>query len=400
MSVEYFRKKQLNLQNEISLDFIRTDYWSEIASKERLVGLIGHRGAGKTTLLLQYLKSEYVIMDTLYISADDIIMSETTIYQLVDEFYSMNGKIIVIDEIHKYKNWSQELKNIYDSFPKLKIRFSGSSMLNILHEQYDLSRRAYIVKMNELSFREYLEFKHKVKLKSFNLNEILSNSIKISNDLVSKYNYIFPEFREYLKIGGYPYFIETPQHFSSKLFNSIQKIIYEDIPSLNKIEYSHLSFFQKIIYRVAGSIVPFKVNIALISREIGISQPTLYTYMDILGKSGIFSPIRKYSKKISKKPDKLYFRNTNILHTFANELGFEIDPGTYRETFFVNCFDGGIFYSDIGDFRVRDNLFEVGGKNKNFKQLENSENSYLVIDTDITVNPRKIPLWLFGFLSE
>ena len=180
MSVEYFRKKQMVLQNAISPDFVRNKYLKQISSQERMIGLIGPRGAGKTTLLLQYLKSGFDITESLYMSADDIAMNDTTLYAIADELYSLNGKILVIDEIHKYKNWSKELKNIYDSFPGLKIRFSGSSMLNILHEQYDLSRRAFIVLMNELTFREYLEFKYKIKLDTYPLDKILKDSVNIS----------------------------------------------------------------------------------------------------------------------------------------------------------------------------------------------------------------------------
>ncbi len=400
MPVEYFRKKQIVLQNAISMDFVRDKYMKRISSGERMIGLIGSRGAGKTTLLLQYLKSGFMITESLYMSADDIAMNDTTLYAVADEFYSLNGKILVIDEIHKYKDWSKELKNIYDSFPGLKIRFSGSSMLNILHEQYDLSRRAMIVQMNELSFKEYLEFKHKIKLESYSLDMILKDSMRISGELVSKYNFIFSEFKEYLRNGCYPYFAEMPENFSSKLFNSVQKIIFEDIPSLNKIEFSNLSFFQKLIHKVSGAGVPYKVNLAQMASETGLTQPTLYTYLEILDKSGIFRPVRKYSEKISKKPDKIYFRNTSIMYAFANEFGFEIDPGTFRETFFAGVMDGEIFYSDIGDFRVGDMIFEIGGKSKDFTQIKNIENSFLIIDTDITANPRKIPLWLFGFLER
>ena len=134
------------------------------------------------------------------------------------------------------------------------------------------------------------------------------------------------------------------------------------------------------------------------SREFGISEPTLYTYFDILEKSRIFTPIKKYSKKISKKPEKLLFSNTNILYSYANKFDKEVEIGTVRETFFVNCFDK-IFYSDIGDFRVDKYIFEIGGRGKSFKQIKDIENSYVVADIDYTVDDKKIPLWLFGFLN-
>ena len=204
MKIEYFIKKQNRLLSKIQFDFIRDKYFSFLQSDEKLIGLIGARGVGKTTLLLQYLKKSK--QKYLYIIADDIIFQDIKLYDIADEFYTLGGRVLVIDEIHKYSNWSQELKNIYDSFPDMKIRFSGSSQLNILYEKYDLSRRAIIHKVPNLSFKEYLELKHNLKLQTYTLDEILNNSNEISSSLVFKYEYLYSEFKEYLKYGAYPFF--------------------------------------------------------------------------------------------------------------------------------------------------------------------------------------------------
>ena len=183
----------------------------------------------------------------------------------------------------------------------------------------------------------------------------------------------------------------------SGVFIFSEKIIYEDIPSLNKIDYSHISVFEKLIYFITSANKPFSVNIASLSREFGITEPTLNTYLQILDNTGIFKAMRKKSKKISKKPQKLLFSNTNILNTYANKINLELDIGVTRETFFINCFKE-IYYSDIGDFVVDEYIFEVGGKSKSFSQIKDIENSFLAIDIDFTSNDKKIPLWLFGFL--
>lgn len=395
--IKYIQNKQIRIINSISLDFIREEYIQKLTSKNRLVGLIGQRGVGKTTLLLQYLKQNFKAFEYLYFSADDVYIIDSSIYDIAEEFVKLGGKVIVIDEIHKYQNWSNELKTIYDSFPDLILRFSGSSMLNILNEKFDLSRRCVISYVKPLSFREFLFLSEKIGLEKLTFEEILKNHNEISTTLALENPKIYKTFLKYLQIGFYPFFIEDEIEYKNKLFNACEKIINEDIPSLNKIVYSHLSIFKKFIAKLIYSKVPFKVNISELCREFNISHPTLSTYLEILEKTKLIRPIKKYSKNISKKPEKLLFSNTNLLYTFADEFSIEVNIGTVRETFFVTCFDN-IYYSDIGDFIVDDYIFEIGGKNKKFNQIKDLENSYLIIDTDYCVEKNKIPLWLFGLL--
>lgn len=395
--LKYIKNKQARNINAISLDFTRESYLDKLNSKNRLVGLIGQRGVGKTTLLLQYLKTNYKPYEYLYFSADDVYIINSSIYDIADEFVRLGGKVIVIDEIHKYQNWSHELKSIYDSFPELIIRFSGSSMLNILHEKFDLSRRAVIGYVKPLSFREFLKLGCDIDLPKLTLEDILKNHSEISSTLALQNPTLYKNFLRYLRIGYYPFFIEDEEEYKNKLFNACEKIINEDIPSLNKIDYAHLSVFKKFIAKLIYAKLPFKVNIAELCREFGVSHPTLATYLEILESTKLIRPLKKYSKNISKKPEKLLFSNTNLLYTFADEFGVEIDIGTVRETFFVSCFDS-IYYSDIGDFIADDIIYEVGGKNKSFSQIKNLPNSYVVIDTDYSMEKNRIPLWLFGFL--
>ena len=396
--IKYIRNKQIRLLNSISLTFIRDKYLLKLQSPNRLVGLIGQRGVGKTTLLLQYLKSNFRATEYLYFSADDIYIVNSSIYDIAEEFVILGGKVIVIDEIHRYKNWAIELKSIYDSFPDLLVRFSGSSMLNILNEKYDLSRRCVTSYVTPLSFREYMFLSEQIELPLLELDEILDNSSELSSALALENPTLYKNFLKYLQIGFYPFFIEDEEEYKNKLFNALDKVISEDIPSINRIEYTHLSIFKKFIAKLIYSRVPFQVNISALSKEFGVSHPTLSTYLNILEQTKIMRPIRKFSTKVSKKPEKLLFSNTNILYTYANEFGIEVDVGTVRETFFASCFES-IYYSDIGDFRVDEYIFEIGGRNKSFKQIRDVPNSYVVVDTDYTVEVNRIPLWLFGLMG-
>jgi len=395
MDLQYFIKKQDRLIVMTDLKFIRQDYYPHLVSKERLVGLVGARGVGKTTLLLQYLKQ--LNEQSLYLIGDDLIFTSVNLYDVVDEFYALGGRIVVVDEVHKYPNWAQEIKNIYDSFPDMQIRISGSSMINIIFEKYDLSRRLVLFHVKTLSFREYFELIKGVKFNAYTLDEILNNAPNISKELVFQYKDLFACFKQYLKNGAYPFYLEGLDSFDQKLFNALDKIVYEDIPSLNKIDYSHVSIFKKLIYMIISSKKPFQVNVTELAKTLGVSQPTLYTYLDILDNTGIFKPLKKFSTKLSKKPQKLLLANTNILYSYAQEFNKELEIGTIRETYFASCFEE-IYYSDIGDFRVKDIIFEVGGKNKSFAQIKDIDNAYLAVDIDYTTNVNKIPLWLFGFI--
>jgi predicted AAA+ superfamily ATPase len=393
--IDYFLRKNEIVLSHTNAQYIRKEYYDKLGTNDRLIALIGARGVGKTTLLLQFIqKNDY---NALYVSGDDVEFTNTKLYGIVDEFYALGGRLLVVDEVHKYRNWSQEIKNIYDTFLDLKIIISGSSMLNILYEKFDLSRRVVSISMPPLSFREFLELKNGTTLQKYTLEEILHNAPAISKELVSGNKNIYKDFREYLRYGAYPFFLEGKESFWAKLNNAMEKIIYEDIPSINKIAFSHLSILEKLIYFVTMANKPYLVNIAALSRELKISEPTLYTYLNVLEKSTIFRPLKKVSKKRSKKPNKLLFANTNVLYAYANKLFMEPDIGVVRETFFVSCFRE-IYYRDRGDFVVDDVVFEIGGKNKGFGQIRDINNSYLAVDIDFTTHGKKIPLWLFGFL--
>jgi len=396
MDINYFIRKQELILARIETTFLRKKYFNYLNSSERLIALIGARGVGKTTLLFQYIKANNE--NSLYMTGDDIEFTNSSIYELTDEFYSLGGRVIVIDEVHKYKNWAQEIKNIYDSFPDLTIRISGSSMINILYEKYDLSRRLVIHNVPVLSFKEYFEIQKGIELDSYSLQEILTNSSEISKKLVFKYQDLYGEFKNYLQYGAYPFYLEGQESFNSKLYNALEKIIHEDIPSLNKIDYTHITVFEKLIFFVVSANNPFDVNVTALSRKFDISVPTLNTYLSILDKTAIFKSMRKFSTKISKKPQKILFANTNILYAYADKINLDLDIGAVRETFFVNCFKN-IYYSDIGDFKVDKHIFEIGGKNKSFSQIKDIKDSYLAIDIDFTSNNNKIPLWLFSFIK-
>lgn len=394
--ISTLQEKQRLLVEFAKKNVYKRQMYEFLNSDEKLIGIIGSRGVGKTTLLLQFL-AQFSIDEALYLSADDIAIADIGLVEIAKMFYKLGGRILVIDEVHMFSSWASHIKNIYDFYPDMKIRISGSSMLNIIMQSHDLSRRIVLRELNHLSFREYLEIKNSFTFEKYSFEDILSHHKDISFELVKKHKNLYLEFKNYLQNGCYPYSIENKDTFDEKLFNSIEKIIYEDIPSTNKIKFENLSVFKKLIYKVISSKVPYQSSIENMKKEFGISEPTLYMYLDILNKTGIFRNIKKYSKKPTKKPAKIYFKNTNILNSLSKNLGFTPEIGTIRECFFVDCFED-IYSSQIGDFQVQKYIFEVGSQKKSFEQIKDIKNSYLAIDTDTSTHNNKIPLWLFGFM--
>ena len=397
--IEKLIEIQLSLVKEIEKFTFKRYLFGKVNWHNRLSGIVGARGAGKTTLLLQYYLAGFKTpQDCLYLSADNINVINKGLYAIAEEFFKLGGKVILIDEVHKYPSWQIELKNIYDSFPAKKIIFSGSSSVNILKGKADLSRRAVFYNLKGLSFREFLILRLNARFAPVELKYLLNSHIEIA-DKVNSQIPVLRYFREYLKFGYYPFFKEGTDSFYNKLNNVIEKIICEDIPFLFNIKYSTLPSLKKLLYLVATS-QPFTPNISRMSAQLGISKEYTYNYIDELQKAGLF--ILLYPKaqgfRLLRKPQKIYLENPNLFYLIGEEEGFAIEKGSIRETFFINQVSAAVklYFSESVDF-VDDSgkQFEIGGKNK---KVVSSIEPFLVMD-DITVGfKNRIPLWLFGFL--
>jgi len=388
-----------NSTNLISLCDIKHKryFYNVINFDQKLVGIVGARGVGKTTTLLQYLQNlSLPFHKKLYISADMIEIVDVHLFEVAKAFEKYGGEVLVIDEIHKNRNFEIELKNIYDRL-NLKVIFSGSSALKIEHSKADLSRRADIYRVYGLSFREFLEIKLSTKLPSYSLEETLSNHTEISASLIKEFKPL-EHFIEYLEFGYYPFYFEDKQRYLQKLESTINTVVEVDLPSIFSMRYENIANLKKLIKLICYS-VPYKINISELSKKIGINRDRLYLYIDYLHRGSIFLPLKAKTKgdNIFAKPSKLYLQNPNLYSAYCKNH----QKGTIRESFFATILnvDHTINYSDKGDFLVDEKqTFEIGGKNKSFTQIADVSNSFVVAD-DIEVGfGNKIPLWLFGFL--
>ena len=392
-----FKLQEILLANTSSYKRYLLD---KINWSDRLIALKGARGSGKTTLLLQQIKFNLKKEDiALYASLDNLYFLENTLLDLAEDFVLQGGTHLFLDEVHKYPNWSREIKLIYDQFPNLKTTFTSSSMLEIYKGESDLSRRAVSYFLKELSFREFIYFEKQLELPTYSLNEILENHQKIAREIIAVLPTPIKEFKNYLEYGNYPYFIENKESYLMKLTQTIQLILELDLSAIENISYDDSRKIKKLLVAIAQS-VPFTPNISKLSERLGISRVFLINALKLLNRADLIMELYTPTKGIGAltKPEKLYLNNTNLIFALAKE---QASVGTLRETFFANQMKQihEIHLAEKGDFIINKKYtFEIGGKNKLTKQIKGINDSFLVRD-DLEIGSLNIiPLYLFGFM--
>lgn len=396
--MESLVEKHINLIKRLNPKF-RRSLLDEIQWNEQLTGILGARGVGKTTLLLQKIKETYKYDKTvLYISLDDIYFSSYKLIEVADQFYKKDGRSLFIDEIHKYQNWSQEVKNIYDSYPDLKVVFSGSSILQIHKGKADLSRRAVMYTLEGLSFRKYLEIQLNKTFNKYSLEDILKDHHDISIEITKEIKPL-AYFYDYLKYGFYPYYLQGTGTYLQKLLNTINVVLETDIPLYNNVDLKYIPKLRQLLYMFAIS-VPFEPNISRLSSILEISRNTIMIYLEYLQNAKLINLLGYAGKgyQLISKPAKIYLNNTNLMYAIAPE---NVNIGSLRETFFYNQLNSihKVESSVKGDFLVDGKyIFEVGGKNKTYTQIKDLKEAYIAADMIEHGSGNKIPLWLFGFL--
>ena len=334
----------------------------------------------------------------LYVSLDNIWFAKISLLDLVETFSKNGGKILYLDEVHRYEDWPIYIKNIYDDYPELQVVFTGSSLLQILDARADLSRRPVMYNMQGLSFREYLNIKTGNDFQELSLEEILQNHIQKAFDICEKVK-PFEYFGEYLKTGYYPFFLEGLDTYYMKLEETINMILDVELPLLRKIDIAYVPKIKKLLSIIAESS-PFMLNTSKVSGAMEINRTTLISYLKSLTDAKLIASLYKDSRGVSslQKPDKVFLENTNLMYLFQGE---NVDEGNIRETFLVNqlSYNQIVEFSEVSDFFVNNKYtIECGGKSKTGEQIKNLENAFIAADGIEIGIGSKIPLWLFGFL--
>ena len=364
----------------------------QIEWNARLIAISGQRGVGKTTMLLQRIKQNHQPNEALYVLADDFYFAQHRLFELALQFYQQGGRYLYIDEIHKYRGWSNEIKNIYDQIPQLNVIYTGSSILDLERGDADLSRRKLGYKLHGLSFREYVNMSKGLSLPAYSLEDIVSGKVEFP---MNNYRPL-QLFAEYMQKGYYPFFSEPG--YAERLKGALKLTMEVDIPMYAEMNVGSAQKLRKLLYVLAQS-VPFKPNYAKLERDLDISRNTLPQYMDYLDKAGLINVLREntHGIKLLEKIDKVYLNNPNIAEVLSET---STDIGNMRETIFLSWLRVGyhVTSSSIADFEIDGKTFEVGGKNKGKRQIADAEQGYVVKDNIEYAYHNEIPLWHFGFV--
>lgn len=361
----------------------------------------GPRGVGKSTLLRQYVKLHYGVdsEEVLYCSLDWVYFSQHSILEVAEKFYKHGGRLLVLDEVHKYAEWSREVKEVAEVFPGLQLMLSGSSLLKLLDGDADLSRRCRGYDMPGLSLREYLQFYKGIVLPPHPLEEMLASPKAVAQE-VNAVCRPLQCFQEYLRYGYYPYYLTNPIDYYPLMEQTINYIIDVELPQLRGVNPANGRKL-KALLAVLAQQVPFEVDISKLASVAGLQRNTVIEYLSHLRDAKLLSLLYSdlLSVKKMQKPDKIYLDNPNMLYALATA---PVKIGTARECFAVNqlSFAHTVEYGKAqGDFKVDGKwTFEVGGEGKSFDQVADLPDAYVLADDIESPRGHKLPLWMLGFL--
>lgn len=379
------------LLSDTNTDFLRYLH-DKIIWTDRMIAIVGARGVGKTTMMLQRIKLHHNISDTLYVTADDMYFADHKLLDLAEQFVKMGGKYLFIDEIHRYANWSKELKLIYDYLPHLQVVFTGSSMLDIYRGTDDLSRRVQLYALHGMSFREYLNLRYHLQLQPLSLDDVLHHNVAFDG-----VDYPLAAFKDYLNNGYYPFSREVGLYYE-RLRQIVQLILDVDIPQFANMNAATSQKLKQLLAIIAKS-VPFKPNYSKIASIMGVSRDVLPDYILYMERAGLVNRLFTATTGIRElgKVAKIYLNNTNLAYALG---GSNTDIGNIRETFFFNQLSvkADVRESPVSDFLVDGFTFEIGGRKKGAKQIADTDNAYIVKDDIEFGFANTIPLHHFGML--
>ena len=391
-------EKQDALLRATNMQIVRS-FMDSVNWNAPLLCIRGARGVGKSTLLRQYIKMNFPpgSQKALYCSLDWVYFSQHSMLEVARTFHQRGGQLLVFDEVHKYEDWSREVKEISELYPDMRVILSGSSLLRLMDGDADLSRRCRNYDMPGLSFREYLQFYQGIGIEALSLDEILKNPREVA-DKVNAVCRPLEHFHKYLKEGYYPFYLNNPIDYYPLLEQTVNYVIDMELPQLRGVKPENCRKL-KALLNVLSQEVPFEIETTKLARMLEITRNTLIEYLNYLNDAKLISLLYcdLTTVKRLQKPDKVFLDNPNLLYALCNT---EPNMGTIRECFAVNQlkYQHTVEYSkEQGDFKVDGKwLFEVGGRRKSFNQIADVPDSFILADDIEYPRGNKLPLWIIG----
>ena len=367
---------------------------------EDLCCIKGPKGTGKTTLILQHIKETFGEDSdkAVYFALDHIWFADHQPIEAVDYFYKNGYTHLFIDEVHHYPEWSRFIKTVADTYPGMKIAYSGSSILKLDKGSADLSRRQTEYRLKGMSFREFLEYETDERFLPVTLEEMISTHRRFAAK-ICKGRKIIPLFKKYLKCGYYPFYRKSPGHFADRLQEVVNNVLSVDLPAVEGVTPPTVRKAKKMLVVLAKSC-PQQPNMSELYRELETERNMGLRLLEAMERAELFTGVDVGSPKLRhlSRPEKIFLGDSNLMYALVGQP----DIGALRETYFVNQLRAAgheVLAPEKGDFIVDGGpLFEIGGVGKGFKQIKDINNSYVVNDDTEVGFGNRIPLWLFGFL--
>ncbi len=373
--------------------YIKRELSDKIDWSHRLIAIKGARAVGKTAFLLDYARKSFMKDKTcLYVNMNNLFFTQRGLVDFADEFYKKGGRLLLLDQIHKYPNWDKDLKYCYENYPELKIVFTISSILQVKSNEFVCDYVA-VYRLNGLSFREFLNNETGNRFKSCSLSELLENHEEIAKEVVAKVQPL-AYFNDYLRYGCYPGY-DKEKNSNDFLLKIVNLMLEFDITYLNQIELKYLPKLKQLLYIIASQM-PFQPNISKLAADIETSRATVMNYLKYLENARLIHLLTKQSDtSVKKKPSKIYLHNTNLLYAISPD---NVRDCNLCKVFFCNqvviAEKNNVFDGEKGEFIVGNNTFKITNDNVNTKEV----NLYYITNKHEIGSNNQIPLWLFGFL--
>ena len=377
---------------------VRRTLMDEIDWSNRMIGIKGTRGVGKTTFLLQYAKEHFDIQDKqcLYINMNNFYFQGKGIAAFAGDFYRHGGRVLLIDQVFKQPNWSNELRMCYDLYPNLKIVFTGSSVMRLKDENPELNGIVKSYNLRGFSFREFINLLTGNTFRPYTLDEILADHERIIKQILPK---VSPNkyFQDYIHHGFYPFFQEQ-RNYSENLLKTMNMMTEVDILLIKQIELKYLTKIKKLFYMIAEDGPSKAPNVSKLAHDIETSRATVMNYIKYLTDARLTNLIYPVGEDFPKKPAKIMLHNSNLMYAIYPIL---VDKQEAMETFFVNSLwkdhkvnAGGRDYNFLVDEKLK---FRIVDAKLPSRQRISPDIIYARYNTEIGTD-NQIPLWLLGFL--
>lgn len=323
-----------------------------LSNYRQILIITGLRRVGKTTLLYQLishlLQKGIEAKNIIYFSFD---VSSSEITKILEAYKTATGVdwkkseiYLFLDEVQKLKNWSSQVKLIYDNFPNIRIVISGSASLQLEAQAIsNLAGRYFIIELKPLSLLEYYELKYNKKIENFELYE---------NELRS-------ELENYLK-KPFPEIVSWESEAEIKAYikeNIIAKITRGDLPdTFSNVNFSLLESMLNLFYSKPGMIIS-PDNLA---KDFGVSKTTIENHIFYLEFAKLIRIVKNYRANIkmeSRKLKKVYPYDISLALAIANvEKAFIFETAVASA---LNAFHYWRMKDKEVDFVIKDKLIPV-----------------------------------------